>query len=1004
MGTMQLRALAEQIARGEAEHLRVVVEGHLREGGRVVSDEAVDMAVLLSCAYPALARSIAVHPEELTPLTRGGTKLARDVRTYRRLALTVLGDALDHETVRRELRRFASREKLRIAARELLSLAGADLDVTARELSDLADVCTDIALDEALAWAEARFGRPQTLSGERCPFVVIGMGKLGGRELNAGSDIDLLLFYETDEGVVVKDGKVTEQTLHEHFMRVAQRFVATLDDVTEDGMVWRVDLRLRPEGARGPLVNALAAAERYYETWGRTWERAAMLRARPIAGDIAFGTQALSALTPFVWRREVNPGIAEEMWSLVMRARAELGVDIERDLKHGTGGIREAEFFVQSLQLIWGGREPVVRATNTLDALRRLRARGLVTDREGREVADAYLTLRRLEHRIQFATGLQTHSLPEDPHLLTRIARSLGFAGTQEMLRDLDKVRRKVVARFASLRPRRGGGELGDDELVPYEKLFVALDDRDEPAVAAWLPSHFGAAASPDLARHLIALARRPDFPLGAASRDRLPQLAPVILEALADAADPEQATRLMAAFFARLMTPSVYARALADDLRAARRLASLFGASVFLGQSMVSRPELADRLLFGRGVPTSTSVRQQVGEEVAAIARTPGPDGESPSHARDDADELVGALRRAKAQVTMQVGLSDLAGDLSTRDCTITLSALADAVLEHAVRFAAAERGFRADAGLAVLAMGKLGGREVGYGSDLDIFFVYDDGNDPDAGERYVRTAQRVLRLLSAPHGDGPGYELDTRLRPSGNQGLLVVSLESFARYHGVRGVPGVDIASDLPGQAHAQDWERQALLKARACAGDAALGAKVIAIATAAAYEREAPPPDRVHHSRMRMERELAGERVGRDGRARYDLKLGHGGLVDVEFAVQWLQMRYGGDPRVRTTETEVALGALEACGYLEPTLAASLRDGYRFLRRLEQRLRVLHGTSAHLIEEGAGGLALLARRMGMRDGPRGVATEALLTRYLSVTRDVRAAYLAVLGQPAG
>jgi glutamate-ammonia-ligase adenylyltransferase len=320
-----------------------------------------------------------------------------------------------------------------------------------------------------------------------------------------------------------------------------------------------------------------------------------------------------------------------------------------------------------------------------------------------------------------------------------------------------------------------------------------------------------------------------------------------------------------------------------------------------------------------------------------------------------------------------------------------LVLSALADATLDHAARYAMRERGHASTAGLAVIAMGKLGGREIGYGSDLDIFFVYDDASG-DAAERSVRIAQRVMRLVSAPHGDGPGYELDTRLRPSGNQGLLVVSVDAFARYHGAQ--------SEGAAPSQAQDWERQALLKARACAGDLALGERVIAVAQKVAYERGAPPPEKMHHLRSRMERELAGERRDGNGPARYDLKLGRGGLVDVEFAVQWLQMKHGGDARVRTPDTETALAALEACGYLEASLAAPLREGYRWLRRLEQRLRVLHGTSAQLIEQGAPGLALLARRMGMREGPRGSASDALLARYGEITQDVRVAYLAVLG----
>jgi glutamate-ammonia-ligase adenylyltransferase len=285
---------------------------------------------------------------------------------------------------------------------------------------------------------------------------------------------------------------------------------------------------------------------------------------------------------------------------------------------------------------------------------------------------------------------------------------------------------------------------------------------------------------------------------------------------------------------------------------------------------------------------------------------------------------------------------------------------------------------------GLAILAMGKLGGRELGYGSDLDLVFVFDgDDTDDDLSERCSRIAQRVLRLVGSPHHEGPGYELDTRLRPSGSHGLLVVSLDAFARYQAEK----------------AEGWERQALVRARACAGDADLGARVLAVAHAAAYERGAPTADRVHHLRTRMEQELGRERLDRPP-FRCDLKLGRGGLVDVEFAVQWLQMRHGSDRRVRTTETETALAALDACGYLDAAAADTLRGGWRFLRRLDQRLRVSHGTSVTLIEQGAPGLATLARRLGLFDGPAGRAEDALLERYLAVTREVRAAYLRVLG----
>ncbi len=961
-----------------------------RARGIAPDAELVTLASVLAAAYPALRAQMTTRPEDVQAIARGRLRIARDLRAYRKLAAAFVPSLEDARGVRRGLRLFVQRERLRIAARELLVSEGVDVDTTARELSDLAQVSIEIAVAEAFSWAAERFGIPRTSGGERCAFTVLGMGKLGGRELNAGSDVDLLPFYETDDGGVEKDGTLGEHTLHEYFARVTQRFTASLEEVTDDGICWRVDLRLRPEGSRGPLVNSLAAAERYYETWGRTWERAALIRARPVGGDLVFGDRVLGAFGPFVWRKVVDPRISHEMTQLVHRARVELSTQPDRDLKLGPGGIREAEFFVQSLQLVWGGREPRIRHPNTLEALRRLRGRGLVTDRECREVEAAYLLLRRVEHRVQLATGIQTHTLPVGEALET-VARSLGYANGHDLERDLDKTRRRVAARFASLTKDLGAR---DERFAGIEPLLSALDSGEQMIVLTALSESadgvdFSTSASPDLARHLAALARRPDLPLGALTRDRHPRLAHDVLLAIADAADPEQAARYLASFFGRLVTPSVYTRAMADDPHVLRKLVGLFGASAFLATSLVNRPALVESVLFTRGAPTPESTRRDIdGEIEAALSSALSNSGASDV---DPEDPLVGALRRVKARVTMEVGLAELSGEITTRDATLVLSAAADATLEHATRRALSERAL--SGGLSLVAVGKLGGREIGYGSDLDLFFVFDAhgaADEDSLSEKYVRAAQRVLRIVGMPHGAGPGYELDTRLRPSGTQGLLVVSLEAFARYH------GVSTSGEPQGAApEAQDWERQALIKARPCAGDAALGRRVLAIVTAVAYERGAPEPNSLHRLRMRMERELA-----REGPSRYDVKLGRGGLADVEHCVQWLQMKYGGDPRVRTPETEVALGALEACGYLDGHVSAMLREGYLFLRRLEQALRVVHGTSASLIERGAPGIAALARRMGFRDGPRASAGDALLDRYRTITQDVRSAYLQVLG----
>jgi glutamate-ammonia-ligase adenylyltransferase len=344
---------------------------------------------------------------------------------------------------------------------------------------------------------------------------------------------------------------------------------------------------------------------------------------------------------------------------------------------------------------------------------------------------------------------------------------------------------------------------------------------------------------------------------------------------------------------------------------------------------------------------------------------------------------------------MTIEIALADLSGEIGTREATLTLSALADATLEHATRFALGSVG--AVRGLAVLAMGKLGGNEIGYGSDLDVIFVFDPavappGADPHA--HFAKHAQRVIRLLSAAHPEGAGYELDTRLRPSGSHGLLVTSVEAFARYHDVVLGGGADGDEVPSAQQSGAAWERQALVRARFAAGDVALGSAFLRVAHVAAYERGAPPKAEVHRVRMRMERELGRERPGR-----HDLKVGRGGLSDIEFAVQYLQMLHGTDVRVRTTETPLAITTLADLGFLRADHAETFRDGYQFLRRLEQRIRIVHGSSSALLDEKAEGLLPLARRMGMRDTPRTSATEELIARYRDVTDAVRAAYLEVM-----
>ncbi len=925
---------------------------------------------LLGTAFPALTPVTAWQRESLSDLLEQGFRANRTRADYMARLLAQVGTFSDLDALRENLRRAVWAERARIALRELLpaQLGGAPFFDAARELSELAEVSLEIALAESANHFAGRFGYPRRADGKNSSVVAIGMGKLGGYELNAGSDIDLCFVYDTDDGG-------SELSLHEHWSRVVRRAVQTLEEPTADGIVWRVDLRLRPEGSRGPLVNSLAASERYYETWGRLWERSAFIRSRAIAGDADLGAEfERSIITPFVYRRAVNPNVATSLAELLAQSRVELSQHPERDLKLGVGGIREAEFFVQALQLVWGGREVSVRVQGTLQALSRLRSRGLVSDREVGDLSSAYELLRRAEHVVQWATGVQTHDLPEHDADRERLARCLGYGDADAFATELAGRQARVHELFQSVLPEAPRPPAKHHVFISH--LGDAPERVDEISA-----SLFG---SSEVGDHLVALAQRPDDLLGEVSRERHPELADNLVDAIAECPDPALAARTLRSFFARFTAPRAYVGALASDPIALRRLVTVLGSSAFVGDAVVSRPDLADELLFGGGAPPDASA--VVTLEVSELSRTLAADAD-PFEARD---RLIHGLRRAKRRVMVEVAVADLAGSLTTRQATRTLSQLADESLSQALHY---ELGSEA-AGLSVIAVGKLGGCEIGYGSDLDVLFVFEPSKAPegrDAQEFFVRAAQRIIRLISEPHPAGPGYELDTRLRPSGSHGMLVTSEQSFARYHGL-GEPG---GARPAVQASGAPWERQALIRARACAGDRELGRRIEALAARAAYESGAPDVVEMHRLRMRMQRELAQERVDR-----FDLKLGRGGLLDVEFVAQWLQMRHGQDTRVRTPDTLLALEALASAGYLERRHYETFREAYEFLRRLEQRMHVLRGTSATSFEARGVGLRELARRMGFEGNATSLPREELLQRYADVSNSVRQSYLEVLG----
>jgi glutamate-ammonia-ligase adenylyltransferase len=855
-------------------------------------------------------------------------------------ALAGVGDAAE---LARRLRDYRAREYIRLGARE--HGLGSPEEV-GRELAHLADVCLDAALAFHDAELSRLHGEPRYTAEDgtvrRAELVVFGMGKLGGEELNFSSDIDVIYVYSSDQGAA---GKLD---LHQYFTQLARRVGLAIGEVTEDGAVFRVDLRLRPEGGAGPLVNSLPSVERYYEAWGRPWERQAWLKARPSAGSMTLGAEVLAVLEPFIYPRAQSASVVRDVNELNRKIKAELApgtLHTGFDVKTGVGGIREVEFFVQALQLVHAGKNRALRERSTRGALDRLCFAGLVAEREARGLRDGYELLRQVEHRLQLESGRQTHRLPTDPRALGVLARRLGFADAGELAARVGRATAEVAAIF---------GTLGAEK--PYRPEVLALLEAEKPDEAAVMAVGFRdaeAALGP-----LGSLRRR--LGAGGAAAQRV---APALLEELAASPDPDQALRMAVDFVARGGGEGLW-RLLEDNQPLLRLLATLFGTSAFLAKDLANHPELLDTLLLaGRAGPRRT--RAELERAVAARSdRAAGP------------EEVWNALRRVQKEETLRIGLADIAGELTLDEVLAELSTLADVCLARTTALvldAAEERGPVPP--LAVLGLGKLGGAELGYASDLDIIFVYDGGVDEH--EAATKVAQRLTWALGAVLEEGRLYQVDTRLRPSGQKGTLVSSLEAWRAYH----------------RSSAQLWERQALIKCRAVAGDAGLGRLVEEDAARFVYAEDLSPP--VVAAAIRAMRERIEKEIAREGPTRTDLKAGRGGLVDVEFAAQYLQLAHGARaPGLRVRATRAALDAARAGGLLGEAAHATLTGGYRFLRTIENRLRIVHDRPIHEYPRDPLELDRLARRAG-------IASAAALERaYQAWTRDVRAAYEALLG----
>lgn len=811
----------------------------------------------------------------------------------------------------------------------------APLGCITRAVTELAEFALDRACEDAFERLDARHGAPLAPGGGRARLWVIGMGKLGARELNVSSDIDLIYVYDHDgETAGVQGG--SRITNHEYFGRAIKLIYGLVGDTTEHGFVFRIDLALRPHGNSGPPAVSLDALEDYFQVMGREWERFAWLKSRVVAPLSAIecgSAQAMrGAVLPFVFRRYLDYNVFESLRELHRQIRAHAlrraagRPERANDVKLSRGGIREIEFTVQLLQVVRGGQFPELRTRPTLDALQRVSAAGLMPPATSQALAEAYEFLRRVEHRIQYLDDQQTHVLPmaREPHDdddLGWIARTMGYADCCTFLRDLDSHRELVAQEFDTL--------LGADR-----ECKGCQGPNGQRAGTPDLDTVLG--TLPHAVRERVALWR--DHPRVQALRDdarvRLLRLVERTGQWLQEGRVSEVAALRMADWIEPLLRRESYLALLLERPSVHERLLRLLGAARWPARYLLKHPGVIDELagdafLAERFQPAE--FERELEDRRAALART----GE------DDDEALLDLLRRAHHAEIIRTLARDLEGRLRVEQVADDLSALADSVLRVTARWCWARlKGRHVETPhFAIIGYGKLGGKELGYGSDLDIVFVYEDDHEA-APETYTAFVRKLINWLTTKTGEGDLFEIDTALRPNGSSGLLITSFEAYANYQQNRG------------SNTAWTWEHQAMTRARFVLGEPALAPRFDAVREAVITA----PRDltALRAEIVAMRRKVRAAHPVRDGR--FDLKHSPGGMVDAEFAVQYLVLAHAAThPELVPNVGNIALlQRAEGGGLLPLPIGSQAADAYRSLRRA-QHLARLNEESTQLPAEG-------------------------------------------------
>ncbi len=896
-----------------------------------------------------LARNAAYFHFLIAPATLRSPREKSSLRAeLARLLMSIRVPAQKYDVVRR----FRRRETLRIGARDLIGLA--PVEETTLELSNLADVCLQAVFEIALEILRAQMKLPAETARVSSRFTIIGMGKLGGQELNYSSDVDVVFIYG-------EEGHLTPAISHHlFFTKLAGEIIRAVSTTGEEGTIFRIDLRLRPEGATGPLVRSLDSCENYYAEWGETWERMALVKARPVAGDVALGEEFIAMVQPFVYARHSGDVIGQ-MGALKQRIEEEIVTHdrLTRHVKLGIGGIREIEFIVQSFQVLRGARRPALRERNTLRALSALVKDRALSQPEATALADAYRFLRNVEHRLQMEMELQTHTIPDEKHALYRLARSLNFKTVDDFFKAQQAYTAAVRAIYQDVLAGAGKEEAaGGGPLLLPGKLPAALQQA-------------GFLDGPTAVGTIERLLHGSGFVhVSSRTKELFARLFPLLMETARKAADPDAALARFERFVTAYGSRGLLYEILVRNPKLVEMLVRLGDASKFLSDTLAQHPELFDEICRGLTLTEPKGPGRMREELRGTFMAAPAAEGEAGPCAED-------AARQWKRGEMLRVGIEDIMEFVDLEQLHQELTGVAETCLACALeetRFLLKLKKLP----FAIIGMGKFGGRELGYGADLDVLFV--GGRDAAEQARAIDLAARVIDFMSRHTSEGTLFTVDPRLRPDGEKGPLVSSLAAHREYYLKRALL----------------WERQALVKARVVAGDAALGRNFLQMVHEIIYAR--PLTSREVGEIRRMRRRIETER-GDQKNIEWEFKTGPGGLVDVEFLVQTLQLRHGHDhAHLRTAHTLAALNRLTSLGFIEEEPSAQLRRHYLFLRRIESVLRRAENTRVSRLPAADRDQLLLAKRLGFPNLPE------FLGAYRLATKRTREIYDRLMSGPAG